>query len=495
MTVTFDNNQTLSDMVHFDGVSTYTYRDRTTGDFFDNNDAVGACLYFTWDRGVWHDLTVNVGTQLVAGAITLAWEYYHNVSGWIAIPGLVDNTNSFQNAGVNTVSFSPPDAWAYIANIGFSTNDGVMIRARITAVTSITEGGANQTTAVFGKDYAIQITADETLVSIKTANAAGGWGVVNNTADFYEIISNLRLTGNLVIQSQTLNVGTTANRRVIIKTSGILQLGYKDGSDNIYNGATLNYLNADITGMSPYNYWYGNLNMYNSLLWKKTGGFGDYGLNCVLDIESSALEDETSTIFMLGSGNIKNITFSTPANKVYLYTGSITMDNVIFGHTPGILAGSSNATVRNTNFGTDKTFAVGNGKIIYAIDCDFDDLATQFINTGTNCKIYNKYGLELNVLDENNNPITGYDVKLTNSHDDILNNGAWVNMDITTYLDESDSIGANTYNNYNPFVLEIKKSGFKTYKSKFTLANSNRKLTIALQTSILHNPSMGGGMI
>ena len=265
MVVTFDNNQNLSDMGYYNGV-TYVSRNLTTGDFFDDTAAAEDQLYFTWDRGVWHDLTVNVGTPLVADAITLAWEYYERGVGWMAIPGVVDNTNGFQNAGVNTVSFPVPTAWRYLRNVGVSTNDGSMIRARITAVTNISEGGANQTTAVFGKDYAIKVTGDETLASIKTANDGGGWNVVNNTANFYEIISNLRLEGNLVIQRQTLNVGTTVDRRVILKTSGILQLGYKDGSDNIYSGSTLNYFNIDSNYMSPYNYWYGTLNMYNSIL-------------------------------------------------------------------------------------------------------------------------------------------------------------------------------------------------------------------------------------
>lgn len=473
MAVTFDNNQDLSNMVHFDGNATYTARDKTTGDFFNDNDRVGACLYFGWSRGVWHDLVVDVGTPLVAGSITLVWEYYHRISGWIAVPGIVDNTNAFQNAGVNTVSFPVPARWHFQYNIGWYSHNGLMIRARITAVTNLTEGGANKNTAVYGKDYAIKITGDEKMSTVKIANDSGGWGVVNNTAKYYQIISNLRLAGNFIVQRETLDVGTELDRRVILKASGILELGKKDVSGDFYNGATINYWNADTPQMNPYNKWYGTLNMYNSKIWKHTGGYGDYALKCALDVQSSAFEMQVNTLmFDACTGIIKDVTFVIVSQNpwVYWYSGNCEIDNMIFGKVGGVLAGSGGSIIKNTDFGTTKRYVIGNNyRSVYALNCDFDDVTTQAYATGTGNAIYVKYTLKLMVIDRNNNLITGYNVKLTDSQGNILNNGAWTDQDITTHLSETDGAGNRTDTDYNPMTIEISKAGYQTYTSKFTI--------------------------
>ncbi len=56
------------------------------------------------------ELTVNVST-VGTGTYTVVWEYF-NGTIWVAIPGVTDGTNAFKNAGVSTVSFSPPSDWA-----------------------------------------------------------------------------------------------------------------------------------------------------------------------------------------------------------------------------------------------------------------------------------------------------------------------------------------------------------------------------------------------
>lgn len=158
-----------------------------TMDYFEDSAVVDDCLYFEFgdcNSGVSKGLRFNVGTQLVAAAITVAWEYYSLDGNWTPFPNLVDGTNAFQNAGVNDVTWDMPD-WPYYLYINGQRE--AWIRVRITAVTAITEGGAQQTDKCFGIYPCIVIDGQNggnpwTMTDILAADVAGGWNVVKELA-------------------------------------------------------------------------------------------------------------------------------------------------------------------------------------------------------------------------------------------------------------------------------------------------------------------------
>ena len=150
----------------------------TVFDYFSDSAVVNDAIYFSLTYGnSCSDLQFNIGTAVAATTFAVAWERWTG-SIWTAISGLVDNTNSFQNTGVRTVTFPVFNATQKIVNGG----GNFTIRARITTVTGITEGGANSTATVKNRDWAITIanpgaTTTGFNAALYAADIAGGWGV------------------------------------------------------------------------------------------------------------------------------------------------------------------------------------------------------------------------------------------------------------------------------------------------------------------------------
>ena len=141
-------------------------------DLFPNAYQANDAIYFSGNLYyvAFSDLEINVGTALDAGN-TLVWEYYSGVS-WIAMHDVTDNTNGFTTAGANTVVFPLQSSWTRVAVNGSPA--AFWVRCRLTAVIGApTEGGANQTTAVFSHSGFLQLTgytsgAPCTMAALKT---------------------------------------------------------------------------------------------------------------------------------------------------------------------------------------------------------------------------------------------------------------------------------------------------------------------------------------
>lgn len=242
--ISFDAASNLHDMVFYDAsAGTYANRSIITGDYFDDNSAVGDYIAFGTYNGQWHNLSVNVGTQLVADSITLVWEYMTATATWVAITGgVTDNTNSFQTAGVNTVDFAVPDSWYHKANLGaIATADGCFIRARITEVTNISEGGANITNTVAGDNWTIIISGGEnvTPASLKALDVANGWGVITFENNVYIFACRLYFATN------GASTFTSDNVDVQIGTATRLQVsGFTGGNTYIFNPKGATYLSS-----------------------------------------------------------------------------------------------------------------------------------------------------------------------------------------------------------------------------------------------------------
>lgn len=119
-------------------------------DYFTDTAVVNDAIYFS--KGTTYtyfsDITVNVGTAMAGTGITLVWEYYGSSDGsanaWVPFEKLQDDTVSFTVTGPNIVRFPIHISWCATT---VNTVSSLWVRCRISALTTITEGGANQTTA------------------------------------------------------------------------------------------------------------------------------------------------------------------------------------------------------------------------------------------------------------------------------------------------------------------------------------------------------------
>lgn len=130
-------------------------------DYFRNNAVVGDAIVFSGYYGtqIPHNFWFEVGTALAAASITARWSYTradidklyientsYNSFTWADLT-VTDNTNTFQTAGQNTITFTPPSDMGFAFCTPLSGYMCWFIRCEITAVSGITEGGANASNA------------------------------------------------------------------------------------------------------------------------------------------------------------------------------------------------------------------------------------------------------------------------------------------------------------------------------------------------------------
>ena len=206
-------------------------------DYFNDSANVNDAIYFTTGTGTYapryaySDILVDVGTPLSATSITLVWEYYKYSDGWTAISNFQDDTNGFQNAGANIVRFPSQWNWRYFA---VNSITAAWIRCRITAVTNIIEGGANQNTAPYAKDGIVNING-------YTDGAPCSFTIVTDY-----LYSNFPYLGQL----KTGNhfdfrfVGLKINSRLKTLEESIEMGNGYDSSSTLLRDQTLNYLES-----------------------------------------------------------------------------------------------------------------------------------------------------------------------------------------------------------------------------------------------------------
>jgi hypothetical protein len=123
----------------------------TAFDYFDDTSVVDDALYFcvAVNSNMVAGIKFNVGTPIAATSYTLAWEYYgwttiSSVGSWLPIEDLSDDTASFSITGSHIVKF--PQQWQPKSfTVNGAGGDRHWVRCRLSAVSGLTEGGANQT--------------------------------------------------------------------------------------------------------------------------------------------------------------------------------------------------------------------------------------------------------------------------------------------------------------------------------------------------------------
>ena len=260
--ISFNDEKSLNRIYRYDasaGTFSSNLYASSAFDYFDDNAAVGDCIYFGMYKnayGMYDDLKFYVGTPLSATSITVVWEYYNGSDGnmmngtWTALPGLTDNTNAFQNSGENWVTFDVPDDWY---NYGYININGSRlyyhhwIRCRITAVDGITEGGAQSTQVVKAKNFAMIVgdytsETPATLDDIYNASVAGGWGMVDKWDDYFYRVKCHLLFGNSYFETKNEALLMTVNRTFIIFSNSAMRAGEVQYGDVAHSGSYISWI-------------------------------------------------------------------------------------------------------------------------------------------------------------------------------------------------------------------------------------------------------------
>ena len=219
---------------------------------FSNTAVVNDAIYFGGSVG-FSDLLFNIGTAMAGTGITLAWEYYQDVVGWTLMDKLKDDTLGFTVLGVNRVRF--PFHWHWHTTTVNGVASRLWVRCRITALTTITNGGANQTTAVACYNGRVEIN------NFSTAYPCTWLMVYNQMNTYYSYVKTAKAGSNyfdfrwfcvnvaspLLSTRETVELGVGGENAIVLCTQvfAYLQCGTKvgtshgiDGSLIIVNGMT-----------------------------------------------------------------------------------------------------------------------------------------------------------------------------------------------------------------------------------------------------------------
>ena len=498
----------------------------TAFDYFDDNATAGDCIYFS-QQGFSCDILFEVGTALVADAITLVWEYYDSdLAAWTAIPNLHDDTNSFQTLGANYVYWDlPVEPCLRQTNLPNYPN-WCQYRVRISAVTNITEGGAQANNTVKHKIYAATpkgYTAEvpctlENIYDAIIADPVFGTGgareipisKIDDKVYFFPfgLDTDYDAGGYTTINEQTLILGLSQFEQSpgeYCFDFSKLMVGTKYGDTFGQHGGQI-YLRTLRTGVALIN-WTGESLLYDVILSPYTdqwgnatgsyfaGGVGEY-INCTFNQESG----------YYGAGTYYDCVFSSPRsvityvngtmNDCYwpeqptsyrfgLYTSVVNMRGVNWNKptgTPAVVFAKI-----NTNASTNSTYTFINPNPAIP-DQDDPDCRGWDLNGSNGAFVgwngYEKFDISVKAIDENGEPVPNA-VLYVRDKDGVYqvngelsdNSGEFTLQTIATkhfFYSASDPITEPYYDSVvskllNPMVIMIKKAGYKTYRWNGTI--------------------------
>ena len=178
----------------------------STYDYFDDNATVGDILYLGRSNvhSAFDGLVFYIGTAMSGTGITIVPEYY-NGSDWVTVVDYRDDTEQFTATGERIFQFDPTKqtGWSSV-NVNGATK--VWIRFRISALDTITEGGAQSTQytkwrsdRIWVEDYASSTPA--TTDDIYNADKNGTFDLLEETSPATGLVPtySLRPTDELAI--------------------------------------------------------------------------------------------------------------------------------------------------------------------------------------------------------------------------------------------------------------------------------------------------------
>lgn len=268
----------------------------------------------------------HVQTAIAGTGITGVWEYRKEDSTWAAFTGVVDATNGFQTAGTNLdVTWNVPTDWGTNATALNTQTGKLWWRFRITAVTTITEGGriggtTPSTTQIY--DNAIRVEDSDEYAS-GTATS-GGTSTITDTSKTF--------TNGVRGRFIYIHTGTGAGQARIIKSNTTTELTIIHAWETVPDNTSQYRICSNFE------------DIYQADL---AGGWGvvtraglhTFAFNCYLDFRRSAFGEINTMVEFLN-----DYYFYTNASHTYLY-------QFFFGWRLPLVYGLNKAVFGNTIIG------------------------------------------------------------------------------------------------------------------------------------------------
>jgi len=480
-------------------------------DYFDDSCSVGDYIAFVGassgpkygNRHVWRGLKLYVGTAFAATSYTIVWEYWkpNAPTGWNAFSGVVDGTNSFATTGENVVMWDPPVNMYSRGKPGSPLSDintTLIIRARLTAVDTPTEGGAQSTQEVEAGDNVLTLSgySEETpgtLSDMYDASVAGGWDVVQKTANSYMFLCHVEIEADAWFKStnEAFYMGDDAldYGGFHINWDGNIQFGEKDDTiSRGYNGSTfrIHYGNSNVGGgnSSPQTF-----KFYASTYDSDQGGNRGHNLsngdvevidslfNCGLSIRSGVDSFVADRCTFVGGGT------DWLSQGVTIYDNlpvGTSITDCHYGAKSGtyILDTKNDVTLDGCKFsgtGLINIGLIGQQGYVTVIDAEGMSVSGVAWNISRGLEQYytEQYRINLKVLDTSGDAVSGATVSFAGIYDSIDNQTTDENGEIDeqtiTYC-KAQGIANPTGTFYaNPMTVTISKTGYQTQTHKITM--------------------------
>lgn len=193
----------------------------------------------------------------------------------------------------------------------------------------------------------------------------------------------------------------------------------------------------------------------------------------------------------------------TAANGFLTLVGGTLDDIKIYSPPIAIYLGTSapSATFKNLTCGDIATYdiqVINHSTSHYFINTVFQSTSWRLNQSSFTGAVYRQYEFDLKVIDKDNAAINGATVKIWDKDSSLIvdttTNASGVIATQTITRGTYAQATGNTLQEKSPHLIKIEKAGYTTYEADFTLEDKT-DWTIALQTSILRNPSMSGGMV
>lgn len=216
-------------------------------DYFTDTAVVNDAIYFSQASllNAMANLKVNVGTAIAGTGITGVWEYKSgDGTVWETCHDLTDPTNGFTVTGAATIIF-PLQAGATYSLALNGVSSYCWVRYRLTAITTLTEGGANQTTIPQTSLGKVEVTGTDDTTPATFADVyswiitnAPECGATNPAPSIYKF-DNLFLTisSRLLSRDEQIFMGNGCGN---LGTVGLqyLESGTLVGTDGWNNGSS-----------------------------------------------------------------------------------------------------------------------------------------------------------------------------------------------------------------------------------------------------------------
>lgn len=513
------------------GNNTWTQRG-TSGSSIKNCDlladsfAVGDCLYFCAGstQGKFKGLKINVGTAIAATSFTGVWEYSRVGAGfyfpvWYPLTGIVDGTgttgdgtDSFTVAGTNSIEWDLPSDWENYVSAGVSGTTGAswyyrfVVRFRITAVDTPTEGGAIGNVSLFVIDWTVRASgytsgSPLTMQKLYDADVAGSWGVISKQGSSqYSLACNLHMSDSAGYFSSK-NEQITFEHNWQCWFAGTVLLGEISTADKCKNGSNLLFIGENMDHQGSYIGQSTSSKFLNShIKFQITGAaHGTWGAlsqyaGCV--IYDCFLENFRHV------GTHHSIGVKASNSPWELWDG-VKLDCTAYGGQHCFRpTTTNNQYIHRCDLTGATTYCINHyycGQVanfnFYCVDCDWgvktDSYKVTFqMYAGTlvdnNAKIWEVASMEIKIVDEANNPISGVSATMVDKNGTTVtmtsNNDGYLGIDSGTITTGAagtltDSNKSWTTNGYS-FLEVLITSGTGAGQRRIIASNTSTILTI-----------------